>query len=668
MTARSKGGRRLREDSPKSRPEQTEPCRGSRRKKRSSPRRRQAINGSEEDPPLRLDEVQDVRRSKTLARSQDVFAKEWPSLLSERREINDEQSFVESRRQIFRSSQNSNSGVDDLLDDRNPDVNGISTFLRDFDHAKAVIQVDEVEKFCQDVSLEALESGTGSAGYPRRAWLDDRRFSYQHRGGHFRDYQSPLTATSLYRSLKKPQFNDEHLCDANRRLIYVQNLDKYYILALAETTPPHQVAALRNAIRSHLARQTSIQVHTETKRYLTFQLALHIPFFELRTSEAAKPTHDRPNKISHRQSIDLSFLEMEASGQPRKSPYVIREACFSVSVCGFSDQQYTVYCFDDREVEEDDDITEMDFTYTGVLEDPIASAWGGNIIDANLPFWDPREYFVATFEIRIAKILIEWTWILQLLCARVKSYADEDDFLKNKNHPSSRLRRPGCSQYDGTRYTTEAFDWYQRAIEILEELLSILSKSVIAWKKFRATDGDHRYFDDVGTTEQKRRNALRSLRAINETFDKLNLVFDDLVSSKQNCQQMAENLGLRSTLESNEATQHNRSTTEWTISVFSPIALTIAYFSMPQDVIPFQLNFRSWIIALLVITAIVRVLFFIFTGRFRRSVVWKKIVPVFGHDRNDSDALCSRPKRLSPVVDTAAEGIEMLGLDSADRV
>jgi hypothetical protein len=44
--------------------------------------------------------------------------------------------------------------------------------------------------------------------------------------------------------------------------------------------------------------------------------------------------------------------------------------------------------------------------------------------------------------------------------------------------------------------------------------------------------------------------------------------------------------------------------------MLSPFALAMAYFSIPQTVIPFQLNSRSFVVTILVIMAAIWVLFF----------------------------------------------------------
>jgi heme/copper-type cytochrome/quinol oxidase subunit 1 len=100
-------------------------------------------------------------------------------------------------------------------------------------------------------------------------------------------------------------------------------------------------------------------------------------------------------------------------------------------------------------------------------------------------------------------------------------------------------------------------------------------------------------------------------------------------------------LELRLTLHSSEAVRHNGLNTELTVTVrsflnnvafisitnfcfqvISPVALATAYFSMPQAVIPFKLNTKSFVVAIFVIMASVRLLFAVFGALLRW---WKAI-------------------------------------------
>jgi hypothetical protein len=81
----------------------------------------------------------------------------------------------------------------------------------------------------------------------------------------------------------------------------------------------------------------------------------------------------------------------------------------------------------------------------------------------------------------------------------------------------------------------------------------------------------------------------------------------------------------QSLVESNEASQHTRITAEWTISVFSPIALSFAYFSMPPALIPFELSVKHFAVSTLFFLIIVRLLFYVFGGQLHNTWLWKAI-------------------------------------------
>jgi hypothetical protein len=76
----------------------------------------------------------------------------------------------------------------------------------------------------------------------------------------------------------------------------------------------------------------------------------------------------------------------------------------------------------------------------------------------------------------------------------------------------------------------------------LGKLLVVLSELVDAWYVFRSTDGDIGYFEDIGSTEDVRCKANRSLLAINEEFESLKSIHRKLLSSKETCQRMAEDV------------------------------------------------------------------------------------------------------------------------------
>jgi hypothetical protein len=126
---------------------------------------------------------------------------------------------------------------------------------------------------------------------------------------------------------------------------------------------------------------------------------------------------------------------MAPSKSSDRSKYVLTEACFSLVICGTDHQHWVGYAFVDRHFDEDEDLDESLFPYKGCHEDPIVSDCGEDILDANLPIWDPRRYFLVILKFRIANVLKEWTGTALILGTSIDSYEVlHPPLLLNRDH------------------------------------------------------------------------------------------------------------------------------------------------------------------------------------------------------------------------------------------
>ena len=130
----------------------------------------------------------------------DCCAKEWHPLFSKHADFEDSKFYLETRREIVRDG--------DELED----------FLQDFEESGPGTSylIEELQEFCQGTSLDHLKSSTGLAGQRRAAWLDDRMWCSEGSGKFVRDYQNPLTATSLYQILKAPVWKKSSLAQKKK--------------------------------------------------------------------------------------------------------------------------------------------------------------------------------------------------------------------------------------------------------------------------------------------------------------------------------------------------------------------------------------------------------------------------------------------------------------------
>jgi hypothetical protein len=137
-----------------------------------------------------------------------------------------------------------------------------------------------------------------------------------------------------------------------------------------------------------------------------------MPYFAFREHPA--PTNDvslKSSEIRRRQLMDLSFLNLKRKTAQDKKKYAIYKARSSIITCGSDNLRWVTYAFIDRDVE-GGELDEDDCPYDGVQPDPIASDGrldeGLEVLNANLPIWDAREYFLTIWKSRMTKLLKEW--------------------------------------------------------------------------------------------------------------------------------------------------------------------------------------------------------------------------------------------------------------------
>ncbi|TVY59342.1 hypothetical protein LCER1_G000736 [Lachnellula cervina] len=485
------------------------------------------------------------------------------------------------------------------------DGSELDMFLGSYEDTQSRCAAEVVEEFCRGVCFGDVVRAKGRAGQWRSAWLDDRSCIPELEGrGNARQYENPLSATGLYRALKRKRFEDDDSPDAARRLIYITDLEPAYIHALAATASSRQVPVLRNAIYRHLRFQSSIEVSVPSSGFLTFALHLHLPFFLIRDTHPNEPITGVNTKPS-RNWTDLSFLQLDnpkSQDQESNKVWGMYEAHFSCVITGSDEWRWVGYSFVDAEIDGFlHESSEEDLSF-----DPIASGR----LEANLPIWRPREYWLRVFEIRIEQVRIELEYLIYKVDAGfyrcVKD--NEDAFMLSG--------RSMIAQEDDAKIKA-AFDWTVQAADILYRLEAALSSMVDAWKAFSNSDGDINYFRDTEVSKISP-NARRSLHNINTTFQKFEEFRKKLHLLSRQCSQTRKNLELMMVITGKETADGSEVTSEFTVSVLYPVALTTAIFGMQQRAIPFDLNPITFMLTSLCLICIVYA-----TRLITQPVLWK---------------------------------------------
>jgi hypothetical protein len=116
--------------------------------------------------------------------------------------------------------------------------------------------------------------------------------------------------------------------------------------------------------------------------------------------------------------MDLSFLEAEPTKETDVKRHGMYEAHFSFVIYGSHEHRWAAYAFDDNDVDTEE-VYDKIFPCDGMHQDPIAS---NNDTDAELPIWDPREYFLKILAPRVAGIADSWETLLRLIERRIEEY------------------------------------------------------------------------------------------------------------------------------------------------------------------------------------------------------------------------------------------------------
>jgi hypothetical protein len=123
------------------------------------------------------------------------------------------------------------------------------------------------------------------------------------------------------------------------------------------------------------------------------------------------------NVKPQRQWTDLSFLKVDtlrSQDQESREIWGIHEAQISCVVAGSDDWRWVGYGFVDTEI--DGFLTDLSKDDLGL--DQIAA---GNL-EANIPIFKPRDYWLKVFEIRIEQVRKEWEYLIYKVERSVNQY------------------------------------------------------------------------------------------------------------------------------------------------------------------------------------------------------------------------------------------------------
>ncbi|OAL49227.1 hypothetical protein IQ07DRAFT_588560 [Pyrenochaeta sp. DS3sAY3a] len=383
------------------------------------------------------------------------------------------------------------------------------SFLQDTEFSVPSWEVEEVRKF-----FEGSPSGDSSQPQLERAWIDYRRKLAEESRVH-PEWRNPTEVSTF---LKERSVDPVQPLDVIRRTIYIPEITRDFIHAIAQSASWNEVSALRAMVRRHIARGTSFQVHIPPTGFKTFRLELSLPLLVLR--EEAVDTHITPSRTTQRAEalpIDLSFLNLGSTAAGRLTRFSIRRGHDTVLIFGCDQFEWNGFAFSDyrpdsgRGQAEDEEDSESNSA--GDVEDDeedeedempdadlFASSGYEEVLDTlHHIIWDPRVYFLRTAAIRLGVVFHEYAYLVEKLNAGVNSWVEKC--------------MQTTPQLQNARPTNTPEVWHHEITQIrlvLRELRKNLSAIMAAGEEFADPHGGIHYFTDI--TDQIAERALHRIR------------------------------------------------------------------------------------------------------------------------------------------------------------
>ncbi|KAK4212321.1 hypothetical protein QBC37DRAFT_388944 [Rhypophila decipiens] len=575
-------------------------------------------------------------------------------------------------------------------------------------------QTEVVEGFCSHLQSDLPESRDGETRQARNvALVYEWENKPSQRTRQREKYPPPLTHDTLLAKLCRKRFVD-HVSppdeiNADRRIIFINNLDPVIISILAKTTSRLETPVLQRTIFQHLTARTNFQVHIATRGFKTFSLELNVSYFCLRKDTTTLRDVDSrlgwDDSRPLRETIFSPDHPTEDNPATGQSTFRIYETQISVAVTGVDHYRWTAWgIVDDTWFEPGD-------TLSGYYEGPESGSQPDPLLagqlDVDPPERDPRLYFLRIFEIRIGTVVREWEYILHAL---------QEEIRRNGANPLFNCPERSFESKQGRDNIRKLATWNRAMIRLVGTLIKSLSQTLVAWEVFQTTDIG--YFLDAGEdsdaclndqkcastsastiiggqgcTNQRlpsdktdrTRSLLPSLHIIKKTFLNLHIIHEELEQLKINLEDLGRALAQGeknySTFVQQRTGEHIKLLT-WVTIGWSPVMIATSMCSAKDGIFPFQNNIWDFFASLLVVSSLVGLTIMILLVRQGSSLLdWSIPVSsrtnaVSSDDSPDDDnigvarGLQGRRKRTMSFVASAAEtftrnpgrGVENSGL------
>jgi hypothetical protein len=367
--------------------------------------------------------------------------------------------------------------------------------------------------------------------------------------------------------------------DAEQQLIFISDLNPWYIHALIGTAPFMQVPHLQNTLYRHLVFEPYFAFDVSMQGIPMFRLNFNFPYFALRRSK--KPREDDRKKndgITLRNYYDVSFLNGKNDCE---TPSFLYEAQMSCTISGHDEGRWTGYCFVDTYFEHESEretaraYHQDSLVDRGARMDPFSQ--GHCELDQDVATGKPREYFLTVMRFRVEQGTNEWRKVVKMFTRCSRQYEQ------------------ALLSASGNRPSTASRTFVTKAKCLSKKLFLELSTTVKALEEF-CDEPAIKPFDRYESA-----NIRPLLHPVRISLKELKQLRDKLEAQTDYWADFTTDVEVNLITESMKVA----SLTVAMMVLISPVALAAGIFSMDKDVIPFmQPNFRSFVCTIVVLGAV----------------------------------------------------------------
>ncbi|KAK0649816.1 hypothetical protein B0T16DRAFT_457191 [Cercophora newfieldiana] len=262
-----------------------------------------------------------------------------------------------------------------------------------------------------------------------------------------------------------------------------------------------------------------------------------MPFYALKRYK--KPIQDKRRQANgeplrrswHQAFLSPSTPNSSRSSRANRNPNVcIHEAQISVMVTGTDERSWYGLAFVDTYYHGDhnpEGVADLAARFqpanegrARMLLDPIAL----NELNADIPFWNPREWFLRILEIRVRQVLSEWQDVVECILQRTEPYF---------HPPASIYPADSVTSDDPERHAV--FRGIQQSVNqtttFMDNVIALINKTIDAWTTFQKSDAVH--FSSLTTGPGRAGSPQMLLRRIDGHIRNLGVMCREVEAQRQ---------------------------------------------------------------------------------------------------------------------------------------